>query len=202
MMKLLLLEKLMRYFLHLVPSVLHALKSVVTVLAVCILQLLIALLLSVSRQQGDKSCSWHARLRSKRRLPDSIARLNYFMSVPKADTTVCTCVITYATVTADGADDSIRLSVLCETHQSSAMQWLPCCQSTSASELLHASDSAESEPEEDDDLAANGLAADANLSAAGGSLATNTKDEVMVDWNSAVNHGPIVADQQSATYLS
>jgi methylglyoxal synthase len=34
----------------------------------------------------------------------------------------------------------------------------------------------------------------------GGSLATNIKDEVMVDWN-AVN-GPPVADQQSATYLS
>jgi hypothetical protein len=64
---------------------------------------------------------------------------------------------------------------------------------------LHASDS-ESEPEEDDDLAANGSAPDANLSAAGGSLATNIKDEVMVDWN-AVN-GPVVADQQSATYLS
>jgi hypothetical protein len=69
----------------------------------------------------------------------------------------------------------------------------------SASELLHASDS-ESEPEEDDDLAASGSAPDANLIAAGGSLATNIKDEIMVDWN-AVN-GPVVADQQSATYLS
>jgi hypothetical protein len=120
--------------------------------------------------------------------------LNYFMSVLKADTTALYLCHPCATVTADGAHDSIRLSVSCETHQ-----WLPCCESTSASELLHASDS-ESEPEEDDDLAANGSAPDANLSAAGGSLATNIKDEVMVDWN-AVN-GPVVADQQSATYLS
>ena len=49
-------------------------------------------------------------------------------------------------------------------------------------------------------LHSNCSAPDANLSAAGGSLATNIKDEVMVDWN-AVN-GPVVADQQSAAYLS
>jgi hypothetical protein len=119
--------------------------------------------------------------------------INYFMSVPKADTTALYLCHPYATVTADG-DDDVRLSVTCETHQ-----WLPCCESTSAAELLQASDS-DSESEDTDVTDVDASIPNANHGGAGGSLATNIKDEVAVDWYAV--DGPVVANEQSASYLT
>jgi len=120
--------------------------------------------------------------------------INYFMSVPKADTSALYLCHPYATVIADGDNDDIKLSVTCETHQ-----WLPCCESTSAAELLPTSDS-DSDSEDTDVTDADAAVPNATHSGAGGSLATNIKDEVAVDWYAV--DGPAVSSEQSASYLT
>ena len=116
--------------------------------------------------------------------------MRYFMSVPKGDPTALYLCHPFAVVKrSQGSEYAVELSVTKEVHQ-----WLPCCESTNADELLHGLDS----DSEDEDGAGGGEMQHSNGNQAT-QYATNIKCEVDVAWD--VSGGPVVTGDEAAASL-